>query len=122
MNLVKKLIKLAEDLEKEGFIEEADELTDAIEQSIPQQVPQSNDPPEVVVDNPESQSLAIPKSQDNMIKPDIEKTPENEAVEDTIALAIMAEMSKRGLSLEEIAKDDRLFNFSKSSTHWLGGD
>jgi len=109
MNLVEKLIKLAEDLEKEGFIEEADELTDAIDQSIPQQVPQSNDAPEVVVDNPESQSVAIPKAQDNMIKPDKETTPENEALEDTVALAIMAEMAKRGLSLEEIAEDNGLF-------------
>ena len=29
MNIVEKLIKLAEDLEKEGFVEEADQLTDA---------------------------------------------------------------------------------------------
>ena len=109
MNLVEKLIKLAEELEKEGFVDEADELTDAIESSIPQQTPLSNDAPEVVVDNPQSQSIAIPKMQDNMVKPDNVTTPENEAVEDTIALAIMAEMSKRGLTLEEIAKDDRLF-------------
>jgi hypothetical protein len=109
MNLVEKLIKLAEDLEKEGFVDEADELTDAIESSIPQQTPKSNDAPEVVVDNPKSQSIAIPKAQDNMVKPDNEITPENEAIEDTIALAIMAEMSKRGLTLEEIAEDDRLF-------------
>ena len=109
MNLVEKLIKLAEDLEKEGFVDEADELTDAIEKSIPQQTPQSNDAPEVIVDNPQSQSVAIPKSQDNMVKPDNETTPENEALEDTIALAIMAEMSKRGLTLEEIAENDRLF-------------
>jgi len=109
MNLVEKLIKLAEDLEKEGFVNEADELTDAIEKSIPQQTPQSSDTPEVVVDNPQSQSVAIPKSQDNMVKPDNETTPENEALEDTIALAIMAEMSKRGLTLEEIAEDDKLF-------------
>ena len=109
MNLVEKLIKLAEDLEKEGFVDEADQLTDTLEQSLPEQTPKSNDTPEVVVNNPESQSVAIPKAQDNMVKPDIETTPENEAVEDTIALAIMAEMSKRGLSLEEIAKDDSLF-------------
>ena len=67
MNIVEKLIKLAEDLEKEGFIEEADELTDAVEKSLPQQAPQSNDVPEVVVDNPQSQSIAIPKAQDNMV-------------------------------------------------------
>ena len=109
MNLIKKLIKLAEDLEKEGFVDEADELTDAIEKSIPQQTPQSNDAPEVFFDNPQSQSAAILKDQDNMIKPDNANTSENEAVEDTITLAIMAEMSKRGLTLEEIAEDDRLF-------------
>jgi hypothetical protein len=109
MNLVEKLIKLAEDLEKEGFLEEADELTDAIESSIPEETPKSNDAPEVIIDNPQSQSIAIPKAQDNMVKPDNVTTPENEAVEDTIALAIMAEMSKRGLTLEEIAADDRLF-------------
>ena len=109
MNLVEKLIKLAEDLEKEGFIEEADELTDAIDQSIPQQVPQSNDAPEVVVDNPESQSIAIPKAQDNMIKPDKETTPENEAIEDSVTLALMAEMARRGLNLDEIAENDAMF-------------
>lgn len=109
MNLIEKLIKLAEDLEKEGFVEEADELTDAIENNLPQETPKSNDTPEVVVDNKESQSYAIPKAQDNLVKPDIEQTPENEAIEDTVALAIMAEMSRRGLSLEEIAEDDRLF-------------
>ena len=109
MNLIEKLIKLAEDLEKEGFVEEADELTDAIENSLPQQAPESNDAPEVIIDNPQSTSIAVPKAQDNMVKPDNITTPENEAMEDTIALAIMAEMSKRGLSLEEIAKDDRLF-------------
>lgn len=109
MNIIEKLIKLAEDLEKEGFIEEADELTDAVENSLPQQTPESNDTPEVIIDNPESQSIAIPKAQDNMVKPDNDLTPENEAVEDTIALAIMAEMSKKGLTLEEIAKNDGLF-------------
>jgi hypothetical protein len=109
MNLVEKLIKLAEDLEKEGFVEEADQLTDAVEESLPQETPKSNDAPVVVIDNPESQSYAIPKAQDNIVKPDIEQTPENEALEDTVALAIMAEMSKRGLSLEEIAQDDALF-------------
>ena len=109
MNLVEKLIKLAEDLEKEGFVEEADQLTDAVEKSMPQETPKSNDTPDVVIDNPESQSYAIPKAQDNLVKPDAEETPENEALEDTLALAIMAEMSKRGLNLDEIAKDDALF-------------
>lgn len=109
MNIIEKLIKLAEDLEKEGFVDEADELTSAIEQTLPEQAPKSNDTPEVVIDNPNSESVAIPKAQENMVSPDKEETPDNEAVEDTIALAIMAEMSKRGLSLEEIAEDDRLF-------------
>lgn len=109
MNLVEKLIKLAEDLEKEGFVEEADELTDAIENTLPEETPKSNDTPEVIINNTESQSYAIPKAQDNLVQPDKVYTPENEALEDTVALAIMAEMSKRGLSLEEIAKDDALF-------------
>ncbi len=84
-------------------------MTNAVEESLPQETPKSNDAPVVVIDNPESQSYAIPKAQDNLVKPDIEQTPENEALEDTVALAIMAEMSKRGLSLEEIAEDDALF-------------
>jgi hypothetical protein len=109
MNLVEKLIKLAEDLEKEGLIEEAETLTDAVEKSLPQEAPKSNDTPEVVIDNPQSQSYAIPKAQDSLVKPDIAQTPDNEALEDTLALAIMAEMAKRGLSLEEIAEDDSLF-------------
>jgi len=109
MNLVEKLIKLAEDLEKQGLVEEADQLTDAIESALPQETPKSNDTPDMVVNNPESQSYAIPKAQDNLVKPDNEQTPENEALEDTVALAIMAEMSRRGLSLEEIAEDDALF-------------
>jgi hypothetical protein len=109
MNIVEKLIKLAEDLEKEGFVEEADQLTDALEKSLPQETPKSNDTPEVVVDNPKSESYAIPKAQDNMVQPDQEVTPENEALEDTFALAIMAEMARRGLNLEEISKNDGLF-------------
>jgi hypothetical protein len=109
MNIVEKLIKLAEDLEKEGFVEEADQLTDALEKSLPEQTPKSNDTPEVIIDNPKSESYAIPKAQDNMIQPDSEVTTENEALEDTVALAIMAEMARRGLSLEEIANNDGLF-------------
>jgi hypothetical protein len=34
MTLVEKLIKLAEDLEKEGFIEESDQLTNALETDV----------------------------------------------------------------------------------------
>lgn len=109
MNIVEKLIKLAEDLEKEGFVEEADQLTDAVEQSLPQETPKSNDTPEVIVDNPKSESYAIPKTQDNIVKPDNEITPGNEALEDTLALAIMAEMARRGLNLDEISKNDSLF-------------
>lgn len=109
MNIIEKLIKLAEDLEKEGLIEEADQLTDALEQSLPQETPKSNDSPEVVIDNPKSESYAIPKMQDNMVSPDNESTPENEALEDTLALAIMAEMARRGLNLEEISKNDGMF-------------
>ena len=109
MNIVEKLIKLAEDLEKEGFVNEADQLTDALESSLPQKTPESNDTPEVIIDNPKSESFAVPKVQDNMVQPDIELTPENEALEDTVALAIMAEMARRGLNLEEIAKNDAMF-------------
>jgi hypothetical protein len=36
MTLVEKLIKLAEDLENEGFIEESDQLTNAVEKDIQQ--------------------------------------------------------------------------------------
>ena len=109
MNIVEKLIKLAEDLEKEGFVEEADQLTDALDQSLPQETPKSNDTPEVIIDNPKSESYAIPKAQDNMINPDNEITPENEAIEDSVALAIMAEMARRGLNLDEIAENDAMF-------------
>lgn len=109
MSLVHSLIKLAEDLEKAGYVDEADQLTDAIEESLPQEVPSSNDEPEVVIDHPESPSVAIPKAQDNFVQPDDENTSENEALEDTLALAIMAEMSRRGLDLDEISKNDNLF-------------
>ena len=34
MTLIEKLVKLAEDLEKEGFIEESDELTNAMENDM----------------------------------------------------------------------------------------
>jgi hypothetical protein len=36
MTLVERLIKLAEDLENEGFIEESDQLTNAVEKDIQQ--------------------------------------------------------------------------------------
>jgi hypothetical protein len=36
MTLIEKLIKLAEDLENEGFIEESDQLTNAVEKDIQQ--------------------------------------------------------------------------------------
>ena len=50
MTLIEKLVKLAEDLEKEGFIEESDELTNAIENDM----------------NPSSQPILIDKDDSEM--------------------------------------------------------
>ena len=36
MNIVQKLIKLAEDLENEGMVEEADNITDVLDKTVPE--------------------------------------------------------------------------------------
>lgn len=62
MTLIEKLVKLAEDLEKEGFIEESDELTNAIENDM----------------NPSSQPILIDKDDSEMhalVEPQTSTTP-----------------------------------------------
>ena len=62
MTLIEKLVKLAEDLEKEGFIEESDELTNAIENDM----------------EPNSQPILIDKDDSEMhtlVEPQATTTP-----------------------------------------------
>lgn len=62
MTLIEKLVKLAEDLEKEGFIEESDELTNAIENDM----------------EPNSQPILIDKDDSDMhtlVEPQAPTTP-----------------------------------------------
>lgn len=62
MTLIEKLVKLAEDLEKEGFIEESDELTNAIENDM----------------EPNSQPILIDKDDSDMhtlVEPQTPTTP-----------------------------------------------
>ena len=62
MTLIEKLVKLAEDLEKEGFIEESDELTNAIENDM----------------EPNSQPILIDKDDSEMhtlVEPQAPTTP-----------------------------------------------
>ncbi len=93
MTLVEKLIKLAEDLENEGFIEESDQLTNAVEKDIQQ------DPTPLLIDKDDeeihpmgTQEPSIPSMQ--APKQSIEPTENVSQIEDELTTGILALLAK----------------------------
>lgn len=94
MTLVEKLIKLAEDLENEGFIEESDQLTNAVEKDIQQ------NPTQLLIDKgdkeihetekPNPSMPSMPNPQQSMP----ELTENVSQIEDELTTGILALLAK----------------------------
>ena len=72
MTLIERLIKLAEDLEKEGFVEESDELTNAIENDMAQ----VSEP--ILIDKDDSDMHTMIEPQQPQVQPSPMQMPEKE--------------------------------------------
>lgn len=72
MTLIERLIKLAEDLEKEGFVEESDELTNAIEKDMEQ----VSEP--ILIDKDDSEMHTMIEPEQPQVQPSPVQMPEKE--------------------------------------------
>jgi len=94
MTLVEKLIKLAEDLENEGFIEESDQLTNAVEKDIQQNPTQlliDKDDEEIhETEKPNPSMPSMPTPQQSMP----ELTENVSQIEDELTAGILALLAK----------------------------
>ena len=94
MTLVEKLIKLAEDLENEGFIEESDQLTNAVEKDIQQNLtPLLIDKDDEEIHQMETPSPSMPSMstpQQSMPEP----TENVSQIEDELTTGILALLAK----------------------------
>lgn len=94
MTLVEKLIKLAEDLENEGFIEESDQLTNAVEKDIQQNSTQlliDKDDEEIhETEKPNPSMSSMPTPQQSMP----ELTENVSQIEDELTTGILALLAK----------------------------
>ncbi len=98
MTLVQKLIKLAEDLEQEGFIEESDQLTNALETDI-----QENPAPLLIdkddeemhtMDAPEPSMPSQPSVPVSQPAPTQEPTNNISVIEEELTTGILALLAK----------------------------
>jgi len=98
MTLVQKLIKLAEDLEQEGFIEESDQLTNALETDI-----QENPAPLLIdkddeemhaMDAPEPSMPSQPSMPVSQPAPTQEPTNNISVIEEELTTGILALLAK----------------------------
>ncbi len=98
MTLVQKLIKLAEDLEQEGFIEESDQLTNALETDI-----QENPAPLLIdkddeemhaMDAPEPSMPSQPSIPVSQPAPTQEPTNNISVIEEELTTGILALLAK----------------------------
>jgi hypothetical protein len=98
MTLVEKLIKLAEDLEQEGFIEESDQLTNALETDI-----QENPTPLLIdkddeemhtMDAPEPSMPSQPSMPVSQPAPTQEPTNNISVIEEELTTGILALLAK----------------------------
>jgi hypothetical protein len=98
MTLVQKLIKLAEDLEQEGFIEESDQLTNALETDI-----QENPAPLLIdkddkemhtMDTPEPSMPSQPSMPVSQPAPTQEPTNNISVIEEELTTGILALLAK----------------------------
>lgn len=72
MTLIERLIKLAEDLEKEGFVEESDELTSAIENDMEQ----ASGP--ILIDKDDSEMHTMIEPEQPQVQPSPMQMPKKE--------------------------------------------
>mgnify|MGYP000544323329 CR=1 len=72
MTFIERLVKLAEDLEKEGFVEESDELTNAIENDMAQ----VSEP--ILIDKDDSDMHTMIEPQQPQVQPSPMQMPEKE--------------------------------------------
>lgn len=72
MTFIERLVKLAEDLEKEGFVEESDELTNAIENDMEQ----ASEP--ILIDKDDSEMHTMIEPEQPQVQPSPMQMPEKE--------------------------------------------
>ena len=72
MTFIERLVKLAEDLEKEGFVEESDELTNAIEKDMAQ----VSEP--IFIDKDDSDMHTMIEPEQPQVQPSPMQMPEKE--------------------------------------------
>lgn len=72
MTFIERLVKLAEDLEKEGFVEESDELTNAIEKDMEQ----ASEP--ILIDKDDSEMHTMIEPEQPQVQPSPMQMPEKE--------------------------------------------
>ena len=72
MTFIERLVKLAEDLEKEGFVEESDELTNAIENDMAQ----VSEP--ILIDKDDSEMHTMIEPEQPQVQPSPMQMPEKE--------------------------------------------
>ena len=72
MTFIERLVKLAEDLEKEGFVEESDELTNAIENDMEQ----VSEP--ILIDKDDSEMHTMTEPEQPQTQPSPVQMPEKE--------------------------------------------
>ena len=72
MTFIERLVKLAEDLEKEGFVEESDELTNAIENDMAQ----VSEP--ILIDKDDSDMHTMIEPEQPQVQPSPMQMPEKE--------------------------------------------
>lgn len=72
MTFIERLVKLAEDLEKEGFVEESDELTNAIENDMDQ----ASEP--ILIDKDDSEMHTMIEPEQPQVQPSPMQMPEKE--------------------------------------------
>ena len=76
MTFIERLVKLAEDLEKEGFVEESDELTNAIENDMAQ----VSEP--ILIDKDDSDMHTMIEPEQPQVQPSPMQMPEKETAPD----------------------------------------
>ncbi len=72
MTFIERLVKLAEDLEKEGFVEESDDLTNAIEKDMEQ----ASEP--ILIDKDDSEMHTMIEPEQPQVQPSPMQMPEKE--------------------------------------------
>jgi len=77
MTFIERLVKLAEDLEKEGFVEESDELTNAIENDMAQ----VSEP--ILIDKDDSEMHTMIEPEQPQVQPTPMQMPEKQIAPET---------------------------------------